>query len=55
MRADPQARGPTLMRDGLEKSVWKFYAGQANPIRSLQTKCETDQSALLPLFVIEVD
>ena len=31
MQAGPLARRPTLMRDGLEKSAHKFYAGWSNP------------------------
>ena len=39
MRAGPQARRPTLMRGGLEKSTRKFYAGWAK-----------GQPTLSPLF-----
>jgi len=54
MWVSPQARGPTLMRGGLEKSGRKFYAGRANPARFLQAKCGAGlcgagQPALSPL------
>ena len=49
-----QARGPTLMRGGLEKSARKFYVGRANPTPFLRAKCGAglcgvDQPALPPL------
>jgi len=50
MRVGPQACGPTLMRDGLEKSARKFYPERANPTRFLQTKCGAGQSALQRVF-----
>jgi len=41
MRAGPQTRGPTLVQGGLEKSAYKFYAGQTNPTCFLRVKCGT--------------
>ena len=46
MRAGLQTCEPIIMRSGLEKSIFIFYAGRTNQNRSLLAKCRMGQPAL---------